>query len=203
MAAKPTDEVLHIPNIKIFCRGDSRIARLIFFTFFFVESTLCGRPSALSGRELDFAKQKPEGEKRKNIQNIFQKFSKNSRFPHPPIFPLLHRLTLFSPPIFLSIVLPMPLFSPNCVFKSTPEENFFQNFQKLFSSQTLIFRHFQNFFPFKCRPRHTFSRRKSTKNGQPAQAKLPKNYPHLAKISISEIPRKKYSKFSKKFQKRG
>ena len=97
----------------------------------------------------------------------------------------------------------MPLFSPNCVFKSMRKENFFHLFQKFFSLQTLIFRHFQNFFPSKCRPRHTFSRRKSTKNGQPAQAKLPKNYPHLAKISISEIPRKKYSKFSKKFQKRG
>ena len=117
--------------------------------------------------------------------------------------PLPHRLTLFSPAIFLSIVLPIPLFSPNCVFKSTRKENFFQNFQKLFSLQPLIFRHFQNFFPSKCRPRHTFSRRKSTKNGQPAQPKLPKDHPHLAKISISEIPRKKYSKKSKKFQKRG
>ena len=184
-------------------RGDSRIARLIFFTFFFVRAILRGRPLAPSGRELDFAKQKTEGEKRNNIQNIFQKFSKNYRFPRPPIPPLPHRLTLFSPAIFLSIVLPIPLFSPNCVFKSTRKENFFQNFQKLFSSQTLVFRHFQNFFQSKCRPRHTFSRRKSTKNGQPAQTKLPKDHPHLAKISILEIPRKKYSKFSKKFQKRG
>ena len=116
---------------------------------------------------------------------------------------LPHRLTLLSPPIFLSIVLPIPLFSPNCVFKSTRKENFFHLFQKLFSSQTLIFHRFQNFFPSKCRPRHTFSRRKSTKNGQPAQPKLPKNYHHLVKISISAIPRKKYSKKSKKFQKRG
>ena len=103
---------------------------------------------------------------------------------------LPHRLTLLSPPIFLSIVLPIPLFSPNCVFKSTRKENFFQNFQKLFSLQPLIFRHFQNFFPSKCRPRHTFSRRKSTKNGQPAQPKLPKDHSHLANISISEISRK-------------
>ena len=116
---------------------------------------------------------------------------------------LPHRLTLLSPPIFLSIVLPIPLFSPNCVFKSTRKENFFHLFQKLFSSQTLIFHRFQNFFPSKCRPRHTFSRRKSAKNRQPAQPKLPKNYHHLVKISISAIPRKKYSKKSKKFQKRG
>ena len=129
--------------------------------------------------------------------------SKNFRFPHPPIPPLPHSLSHLSPPIFLSIVLPMPLFSPNCGFKSTRKENFFHLFQKLFLLQTLIFRHFQNFFPSKCRPRHTFSRRKSAKNGQPAQPKLPKDHPHLAKISISEIPRKKYSKFSKKFQKRG
>ena len=122
---------------------------------------------------------------------------------HPPILPLPHSLSPLSLPIYLSIVLPMPLFSPNCVFKSTRKENFFHLFQKLFSSQTLIFHHFQNFFPSKCRPRHTFSRRKSTKNGQPAQPKRPKNLPHLAKISISEIPRKKYSKKSKKFQKRG
>ena len=97
----------------------------------------------------------------------------------------------------------MPLFSPNCVFKSTRKENFFHLFQKLFPSQSLVLRRFQIFFPSKCRPRHTFSRRKSTKNRQPAQPKLPKNYPHLVKISISEIPRKKYSKKSKKFQKRG
>ena len=131
------------------------------------------------------------------------KSSKNFRFPHPPIPPLPHSLSHLSPPIFLSIVLPMPLFSPNCVFKSTRKENFFHLFQKLFSSPTLIFHRFQTFFPSKCRPRHTFSRRKSTKNGQPAQPKLPKDPPHLAKIFISEIPRKKYSKFSKKFQKRG
>ena len=153
-------------------------------------------------REVSASRQ-TEGEKRKNIQNISQKSSKNSCIQLPPIPPLPHRLTLFSPPIFFSIVLPVLLFSPNCVFKSTRKENFFQNFQKLFSSQTIVFRHFQNFFPSKCRPRHTFSRRKSAKNGQPAQPKLPKNYHHLVKISISAIPRKKYSKKSKKFQKRG
>ena len=143
---------------------------------------------------------------RKRKEKTFKIFLKNPlRIPslHPPIPPLPHRLTLFSPPIFFSIVLPMLLFSLNCVFKSTRKENFFQNFQKLFSSQTIVFRHFQNFFRCKCRPRHTFSRRKRAKNGQPAQPKLPKNYPRLAKISISEIPRKKYSKFSKKFPKRG
>ena len=143
------------------------------------------------------------GREKKNIQNIFAKSSEDplSAPTNPPLFP--HRLTLFSPPIFLSIVLPMPLFSPNCVFKSTPKENFFHLFQKFFSRPTLVFRHFQNFFQSKCRPRHTFSRRKNTKNGHPAPPKLPKNYPRLANISISEIPRKKYSKFSKKFQKRG
>ena len=143
---------------------------------------------------------------RERKEKTFKMFLKNLLripSPHSPIFPLLHSLSPLSPPIFLSIVLPMLLFSPNCVFKSTRKENFFHLFQKLFSSQTLVLRHFQNFFPCKCRPRHTFSRRKSTKNGQPAQPKLPKNYPRLAKISISEIPRKKYSKFSKKFQKRG
>ena len=144
---------------------------------------------------------------RKRKEKTFKIFFKN--FLRAPVShthqspPLPHRLTLFSPPIFLSIVLPMPLFSPNCVFKSTRKENFFHLFQKLFSSPTLIFHRFQTFFPSKCRPRHTFSRRKSAKNGQPAQAKLPKDHPRLAKISISEIPRKKYSKKSKKFQKRG
>ena len=132
------------------------------------------------------------------FKNLLRTPAPNSHHP-----PLPHSLSPLSPPIFLSIVLPMPLFSPNCGFKSTRKENFFHLFQKLFSLQPLIFRHFQNFFPSKCRPCHTFSRRKSTKNGQPAQSKLPKNYPHLAKISISETPRKKYSKFSKKFQKRG
>ena len=102
-----------------------------------------------------------------------------------------------------SATIPTPVFSPNCGQKSTRKENFFQNFQKLFSSQTLVFCLFQNFFPCKCRPRHTLSRWKSTKNGQPAQPKLPKNYLRLANISISAIPRKKYSKKSKKLQKRG
>ena len=143
---------------------------------------------------------------RERKQKTFKIFLKNPPripSPHPPISPLLHSLSPLSPAIFLSIVLPMPLFSPNCVFKSTPEENFFHLFQKLFSSPTLIFHRFQTFFPSKCRPRHTFSRRKSAKNRQPAQPKLPKNYHHLVKISISAIPRKKYSKKSKKFQKRG
>ena len=45
---------------------------MIFFAFFFVRATLRGRSLAPSGRELDFAKQKTEGEKRKNIK-IFLK----------------------------------------------------------------------------------------------------------------------------------
>ena len=104
-------------------------------------------------------------------------------------------------PSFTTI--PTPVFSPNCGQKSTRKENFFQNFQKLFSSQTLVFCLFQNFFPCKCRPRHTFSRWKSTKNGQPAQPEIPKDHPCLDTFPMQKKNSKKYSKKSKKFQKRG
>ena len=81
--------------------------------------------------------------KRKN-QNIFEKSSEHSHLKTPPY-----------PSSFTTLT---PVFSPNCGQKSTREENFFQNFQKLFSSRPLVFCLFQNFFLSKCRPRHTFSR---------------------------------------------
>ena len=73
------------------------------------------------------------------------KSSKNFRFPHPPIPPLPHSLSHLSPPIFLSIVLPMPFFHQIAVSKVRPRKTFFIFFKNFFRPKLSFFTIFKTF----------------------------------------------------------